>query len=196
MKISLSHSRKRVVSRAFTLPEIMVTVAIFSIAMAGMIASFVFGAKMYRITEAKLGASDQARDVITKFSDEVRSATRIRIGSGQLNSFTEVTNGAPQKGNAVQIYPTTSTNSFVRYYWDSTDNRLKKTTDGTNALTVLANSITNSVVFTSEDYAGNVLTDNQNNRVIGLTLDFDQTEFGKLFDFYRFRTKITRRALE
>jgi hypothetical protein len=59
------------------------------------------------------------------------------------------------------------------------------------------------MVFTSEDFAGNVLNNNLNNRVIGVTLQFYQLEAppvligpGSLYDFYQLRTKITRRALE
>jgi hypothetical protein len=68
---------------------------------------------------------------------------------------------------------------------------------------VVANAITNSMVFTSEDYTGTVLTNNLNNRVIGMTLQFYQLEYptvpigpGAFYDFYQLRTKITRRALE
>ena len=48
-----------------------------------------------------------------------------------------------------------------------------------------------------------VLTNNENNRVIGLTLQFYQIQYpvirigpGELYDFYQLRTKITRRTLE
>jgi hypothetical protein len=59
------------------------------------------------------------------------------------------------------------------------------------------------MVFTAEDYAGNVQLNNFNNRVIGVTLQFFQLQTptvpigpGCLYDFYQLRTKITRRALE
>jgi hypothetical protein len=48
-----------------------------------------------------------------------------------------------------------------------------------------------------------VLTNNFNNRVIGVTLEFFQLQNptvpigpGSVFDYYRLRTKITRRAIE
>jgi hypothetical protein len=68
---------------------------------------------------------------------------------------------------------------------------------------VVANAITNSMVFTSEDFSGTVISNNLNNRVIGLSLQFYQLQYpkvtigpGSYYDFYQLRTKITRRALE
>jgi hypothetical protein len=58
-------------------------------------------------------------------------------------------------------------------------------------------------VFAAEDHLGNVLTNSQNNRVIGLRLQFYQIAFpvvavgpGNYYDFYQLRTRVTRRMLE
>jgi hypothetical protein len=66
----------------------------------------------------------------------------------------------------------------------------------------VAHAISNQIVFTAEDYAGRILTNNENNRVIGLSLQFYQLQYpaipigpGNHFDYYQLRTKITRRAL-
>jgi hypothetical protein len=59
------------------------------------------------------------------------------------------------------------------------------------------------VVFTAEDAFGNVLSNNFNNRVIGVQLDFYHdhpagrpAQGGFLYDYYQIKTKVTRRALE
>jgi hypothetical protein len=188
---------------AFTLAEMLVCMSLLFLFLSGTLSAHLFGMRMFQITKAKLGASDDARQAITLLTSEIRTAKMVRIGSGGLSSFTEVPTNTPQIGGAIQIYPTTNTNSFVRYFWDSADTRLKRTTNGSTAVDVIAHYITNNLVFTSEDYAGNVLTDNQNNRVIGLSLQFYQIEFpiyligpGNYFDYYQLRTKITRRVLE
>ena len=148
-------------------------------------------------------ASDDARETISKLINDVRSANIIRIGNGSLNTFTQVGINSSQVGSAIQIYPSTDTNSFVRYYWDGSINQLKRT-DSTapGAFSVMAQNVTNQFVFTAEDFMGNVLTNNLNNRVIGLTLQFNQIQYpvmvvgpGNLYDFYQLRTKITRRTL-
>jgi hypothetical protein len=68
---------------------------------------------------------------------------------------------------------------------------------------VVANSISNAIVFRAENHLGQILTNNQNNRVISLELQFYQIAYpvvnigpGQLFDYYQLRTRITRRALE
>jgi Tfp pilus assembly protein PilW len=190
--------------RAFTLPEVLVSAVVFSLMIIGVLSVHIFGLKLNNLVRAKMGASDEARAAISKMVGEIRSAGSIKIGSGSKTAFTEIANGAAQNGNAIQIYPLkTNTTSYIRYYWDSTDKRLKRSVNGGAAVTVVANAITNSMVFTSEDFSGTVISNNLNNRVIGLSLQFYQLQYpkvtigpGSYYDFYQLRTKITRRALE
>ena len=176
---------------------------IFVFLMAGLLSSHIFGIKMFEISKAKLTASDDARKAVSMMVAEIRNAKILRIGSGDLTSFTEVGVNSNQVGSAIQIYPTTSTNAFTRYYWSSVDKKLKRTTNGTTSFEVIANSVSNQMVFTAEDYAGNPLTNNENNRVISLLMQFYQLENplvpigpGNYYDYYQLRTKITRRTLE
>jgi prepilin-type N-terminal cleavage/methylation domain-containing protein len=188
---------------AYTLTEIMVASAIFSLVVLGSVGANLFGLKLYGITKAKLGASDEARKAISKLVNEVRSAKVVRVGNGSLSTFANIPVGQPQAGNALQIFPTTNSTPFIRYYWDSSDQRFKRTTDGAASSVVVANYISNQVVFRAEDHLGNVMTSGQNNRVIDLKLEFFQLEYpnvyigpGGLFDYYKLETRITRRALE
>jgi hypothetical protein len=41
-----------------------------------------------------------------------------------------------------------------------------------------------------------VLTNDQNNRVIRMNLEFYQWEFSDVYEYYRLQTKITCRAIE
>jgi prepilin-type N-terminal cleavage/methylation domain-containing protein len=206
MHISWRSESDRVIgrgARAFTLPEVLVAMGIFVGLMAMMMVANMFGIRMHEMTKVKLGASDEARRAVNLLSSEVRSAKIIRIGNGDAAEFTEVPINTLQQGSAIQIHPTTNTGDFVRYFWDSADSRLKRTLNGSNIVTVVANFITNQLVFTSEDGLGHVLTNNQNNRVIGLKLEFYQLQYpvtkigpGNYYDYYRLSTKVTRRALE
>lgn len=190
-------------SQAFTLVEIQISMAILMLVIGGVISSHVFGLKLNEATRAKLSASDSARNSLNKMVNDVRSAKTIQVGSGNLNAFSPVTDGSPQRGSALRIYPTTNTNSFVVYYLDTSDSKLKKaSTSATNPVPI-AEYLTNTVLFTSESYNGTVLTDNQNNRVIGVDMQFYQIRYpittigaGGYFDYYQVKTKITRRALE
>jgi hypothetical protein len=187
---------------AFTLPEVMVTTAVTALVLSGLITCYLFGLRLFEFTKPKLCASDSARSLIGKVADELRAANLIRIGQGSLSSFTEIAPGALQQGNAIQIYASTNTNYYARYYWDAADNKLKRTTNGATYTEIMANAVSNQWVFTSEDYSGNILTNNQNNRVIGITLQFYQIQYpvmdigpGQYYDSYQVRTRITRRKL-
>ncbi len=199
MKVQITQAR----NSGFTLTELMVAGILLMVVMAGLLAAHLFGMRMIEITKAKLGANDEARQAISLMMHEIRSGKLVKIGSGDLATFTEVGMNSPQRGSAVQIYPTTSTNQFIRYFWDAESQKLNRTTNGATSVSIVANSITNSIVFSAEDAVGNVLTNNENNRVIALTLQFYQIQYpivrigpGEYYDFYQLRTKITRRTLE
>lgn len=196
-------SDPRYARAAYTLSEIMVASALFSLVIIGAISANLFGLRMYGITKAKLGASDEAREAVSRLVNEVRSAKVVRVGNGSLGGFTNIPLGQPQAGNALQIYPSTNTTPFIRYFWDAADKQFKRTTDGTASSIVVANFISNAVVFRAEDHTGTILTNGQNNRVINLKLEFFQIQYpivtigpGGLFDYYKLETRITRRALE
>jgi prepilin-type N-terminal cleavage/methylation domain-containing protein len=185
-----------------TLPELLVTMTVVLLVLAGVLAGHVFGLRLFEMNKAKLGASDDARAAIGYMVTEIRAAKLVRIGNGTATTFTEIPVDTPQFGSAIQVYPTTSTNVFVRYFRD-TDQKLKRLPSDGSGATVIASCISNQVLFTAEDWSGTVLTNNENNRVIGLALQFYQLEHptvsigpGSLYDYYQLRTKITRRTLE
>jgi type II secretory pathway pseudopilin PulG len=196
-------ARRRARQRAFTLTEIMVTMGILMMVMAAVIYGHIAGLKMYGYTKAKLGASEMARSAINNLVAEIRTCKRVQVGNGDLTSFAFVADGQEQKGTAVQIYPTLDTNVWIRYYLDNSA-KLLRTTNGTSVREIVAEFITNKVVFAAEDATGAVLTNNVNNRVVSMTLQFYQIQYpitpvgtpGAYFDFYQLRTKVTRRALE
>lgn len=188
---------------AFTLVEVMIATALFSVVVAGTIYTQFFGIRMYELTKSKLGASDEARRAIDLMIQDIRTGKIVRIGNGDKLSFTAIPSDTPQQGSAVQIHPTTDTNVFIRYYWDEGDNQLKRTLNGEQVEAVVANFITNSIVFKAEDAFGMVLSNNANNRVISMMLEFYQLQYpiirigpGYYYEYYRLSSKITRRTLE
>jgi hypothetical protein len=199
MKILIS---KRFYLRGLTIPEIVITGTLGIMVMGGILTLQLVGTRMFQITKTKLGGNDDARQAIGKLVADVRSAKMVKVGTGSLSTFSECGVNQQQIGNAIQVYPTSNTNNFVRYF-KNTDNRLHRTTNGAASDLILANFVTNSLVFTAENYKGQVLTNNENNRVIALTLQFYQIQYpvvrigtNELYDFYQVRTKITRRVLE
>jgi hypothetical protein len=150
-----------------------------------------------------VSASDAARNAISRLVGDIRTAKVIQIGTGSYSAFSPVPDGSLQRGSAIRVYPTTNTNSFVVYYRDASDSCLKRAETAAPTPRKVAEFLTNTVLFSSENYLGTVLTDNENNRVIGLDLQFYQIRYpittvgpGGYFDYYQVRTKVTRRALE
>jgi len=190
--------------KAFTLPEMMITLAIFSLVVIAGLYSHLLGLKMNTFVQTKLQATHKARAALNQTRDEVRSAQTVYVGWGGPTGFTNVPDGSNQQGNALQIYPTSVTNAYVRYYIDPVKlalNRVEVKAGRTNLQTI-ASDVTNTVAFRVEDYAGNILTNDENSRVICMTFEFYQFEFAVLqpgkrnfYDYYRLQTKVSRRAL-
>jgi hypothetical protein len=198
---STSSTNRRV--SAFTLAEIMTALGLFSLVVIGVVYSQLFGMRMFNMTATRLGASDSARKVLDVVRDDVRSGKILDVGSGDSQHFTNTPGNNPRQGNALQIYPTTDTNTYIRYYLDSTSQSLRRVASGSTQIRILASYLTNQIAFIAEDYAGNVLTNDQNNRVIRMMLDFYQWEFpvarvgqGAFYDYYHLQTRITRRTIE
>ena len=188
---------------AFTVAEIMTAMGLFSLVVLGVVYSQLFGMRAFNITSTRVSASDNARKVLNRVRDDIRSGKLLYVGSGSSTGFTHIALNSPHQGNALQIYPTTDTNVFIRYYLDTSTQTLRRTANGTGQVQVLAPFLTNQIAFIAEDFAGRTLTNDQNNRVIKMVLDFYQWEFpvaqaaaGAFYDSYHLQTRITRRTIE
>jgi type II secretory pathway pseudopilin PulG len=208
-----SRSRRTNLS-AFTLLEMMMSVGIYLFIFIGvMVAIQIFGLRVYTLAATKLSATAGARKALNQIRDDIRAAKTLSVGSlaiaGSASSFTNIPNGTPAMGNALQLFPTTNALPYTIYYLDTsgTTNYLRgytKTSTTTNTIT-LAGYITNTIVFDAEDFQGNIVANNKNNQVYKMELDFYQWEYPIAFiggiglnayDFYRLRTRICRRAID
>jgi prepilin-type N-terminal cleavage/methylation domain-containing protein len=188
---------------AFTLPEMMIVMAIFSMLTLALVTCQIFGMRLERVSETKLAATAAGRKALNQLRTEIREGKILVVGTGSSASFTNVPDNKYQVGNALQIYPTTNMANYIRYYLDTNDSCLKRLTSLAPTPQVLASFITNQLVFQSEDFRGNVLTNSQNNRVIRMVLEFYRWEYpiatagsGGMYDYYRVQTRITKRMLE
>lgn len=201
MRIRLNHSASVL---GLTLTEMLMTMAIFGFVVVGILGLHIFGLKLNKMVDVKLQATEDSRRALGQLVTDLHTAGIIKVGNGDASSFTECAFNAVQQGNALQIYPVkTNTANYVRYYLDSSDNQLMRLPSGTATPTFVSGWVTNTMIFTSEDYSGNVLSNNFNNRVIGIDLEFYQLDnpmihfgHGSYYDSYRLQTRVTRRALE
>ena len=188
---------------AFTLTEMLVASSLFGLVVIGTVYSHIVGMKMFNVNATKLSASASARSALNSVRDDIREAKIIYVGNGNALRFTNAPNGKLQEGNALQIYPTTSTNNFIRYYVNPVTRQLERKTSSSSEVKPVAFYLTNSIVFRAEDFEGHPLTNNQNNRLVRMVLEHYQWEFpvaragiGGHYDYYRLQTRMTRRAIE
>jgi pilin/secretion family protein with methylation motif len=181
---------------AFTLTELMVSVAIFTLLVGGVVSANLYGLRMFQIEGTKLNASDEARKIVRVLVDEIHSCESFQIGTFTNGTFTGQPLGAPQIGPALIVYPTTTnSNSFIMYFVNTADRKFRRATSVPGSTRILAQSVTNAAdLFRAQDYLGNVLTNIQNNTVLHLKLEFYQAaRFGVPPDYYKLETSTTRR---
>jgi len=189
--------------RAFTIVEIMVTLVIFSLVVIAMVSSQLFGLRVNKAVSAKMIATADARHAMDQVRDRIRNANTVIVGNSNGTNFLSITNGT-QAGNAVQVFPSTNSALYYLFYVNTNANQLmvyfggSSTTNG--IYRSLAGNVTNRIVFDAEDFQGNILTNNQNNRVIRMTLDFLQFEYasgqrGNAYNHYQVQMRATQRLL-
>jgi prepilin-type N-terminal cleavage/methylation domain-containing protein len=189
--------------QAFTLVELMIAMSIAGLALGALIALQLFGLQQNQLVESKLGASDQARNLLQKMGWEIRSAKYFEIGNtvGTNNGFTEVPNGQQLKGTALRIFPTTATNNYIQYYFNTNKRALLRLRSGTIGAKVVAEDLTNNMAFQVENYRGVVQTNADDSRIwrncIRVILEFAQYQYplttvgpGALYDYYKMEFKV------
>jgi hypothetical protein len=180
---------------AFTLTEMMVSVAIFVLLVSGVLSTNFFGLRMFQIEETKLNASDEARRIVGVLMDEIHSCDSFQIGTFTNGVFTGLLLGTPQIGPALVVYPTTNLTNYIMYFVNTADRKFWRATSVPGSARTVAQSVTNGPdLFRAQDYLGNVLTNLQNNTVVHLKLEFYQAaRVGLPPDYYKLETSMTRR---
>ncbi|MGB7747400.1 MAG: prepilin-type N-terminal cleavage/methylation domain-containing protein [Verrucomicrobiia bacterium] len=191
-----SHGRRPRPARGFTLPEILIAMTVFLLVVGGIVSANLFGLRMFQITETKLNVTTWSRQTIEQITGEIHACNSLSILTIDTNgNSTGLLDGETQQGNALQIYPTANTNNYIVYFVNLADQTFRRTDQSSNTV-ILADSVTNTIAFSAQDFSGNVLTNIQNNQVIHLTLEFYQPErFMQGADYYKLETAVTRRGL-
>lgn len=205
MKLAIANRRRMDRGRGFTLTEVMIASTMLVLVFGAIIAINMWGLAMTYRSAIWLDASDDSRKTMGMLHEDVRTACTIYVGTGSLAGFTNAGTTNIQAGNALQLYASTNTNSWVRYFFDSSSSTLYRTNyDGTSVgdfRIVTANPITNdSYIFTMQDYLGNVLSNATPYPVVAVYLSFTKLQNpqiviqpGSPVDFYQINSKIAPR---
>jgi prepilin-type N-terminal cleavage/methylation domain-containing protein len=191
----------RPAARGFTLAEMLVAITIFMVVIFATVSVQLYASRVYTLTAATLGATEQARLTMNDIRDKIREARVVNVGNYTWSQnfppadFMTITNGLSQQGNALIIYPTTATNSFTLVFLQPSSSTMyaynaNSLVGSTNSLILLAYNngalsvsndvadfITNQIVFDAENFQGTVLTNFQNNYLVHMTLDFSQWRY-------------------
>jgi prepilin-type N-terminal cleavage/methylation domain-containing protein len=189
--------------QAFTLPEILIASTILLLVVGGILSAHLFGLRMLAVNTTKLSATEWSRKTFGRMADEVRSCDSAYIGTvtniGSTNFFQQLLDGELEQGTSLMI--NTTTNSFILYFLNPSDQTLRRTTGQVSTAVILADSITNTAIFTAQDFSGNILTNLSGNAaskpVIHLTLEFYQPQkYLQDPDYYKLETSMLQRVTQ
>ena len=194
---------------AFTLVEMMVTVALFSMVVLAIIGLQLYAMKVYTLGATMLNATTSGRQTMNAIRDQIRSGKIVMVGTfdGTNGSgFSQAPLGALQEGNALEIeYTNTSSTNFLIFYQDPATTNLysfsnSPATSFTRTAEVpVAYCVTNYYCFFAENYQGLVQTNYVNNSVIHVMLQFYQWQStiggsaANSYNYYSLNTRIDHR---
>jgi prepilin-type N-terminal cleavage/methylation domain-containing protein len=190
-------------ARAFTLVEMMTTMAIFSMVVLAMVSFQIFGLKMNAFVSSKLTITADALKALDQIRNQIREATNaVLIGNFNVvgNTFTPIANGSSQIGNAMQI----SNNSadYVTFYVSTnafglTGGNLFKQNTNSQPMVLTHSNVINQLAFQAEDYQGNTnVAGSSAHSTIHMTLQFRKLDYSApivTYDYYQLESRATPR---
>ena len=198
-------------SQGINLIEVMISSYLMVIIVVmGLFAVHLLGMREMRLLESKAGASDSARRHITQLKNDIYAAKGWQIGNWDGSTFTGLTNGVDQQGNALVIYPLViasnqivDISNYFLYYFDASDvanfNGRLCFLNSTNGVSrVCVSNLIAPLYFTAEDYQGQTQSDRTYKSVIHATFQYSQFQFpltqvgsNSIFDNYRIDVRAT-----
>jgi prepilin-type N-terminal cleavage/methylation domain-containing protein len=133
----------------FTLPEMMVTLAIFSLVVAGVVSTHLFGLRMIGLTEPKMLADAEARRFLNEFVRDVREANAATI----IDGTTRVSEGSVLRLEYWRYGGGGVTTNYTTYELDTTYAELIRydTEEGVDQpARLVAEGIANTAIFRRE----------------------------------------------
>lgn len=182
--------------RAFTLTEMMVTMAVFLLVVTAMVSLQIFGFKLNSFTSNKQVTTAHSLKVLDQIQNQIRGTPNpVFIGNFNTsnNKFTAIANGQQAIGNAVQVSNTPT--SVLTFYLNTNTHILYELGSATNAL---ASAVTNSQPFQAEDCFGNLfIAGSSGHYTVKMTLQYSNWLYSlptNVYDAYRLEARATPRS--
>lgn len=220
MKLPRQLPRHRIAG--FTLVEAYMCATIMVLLVLALTACQLFALKIYNLASTKLTATASARKGMNDIRDQIRGASDVQVGTyvPANNTFSLIAQGSQQIGNAVMIYTNNPNNPGVAgnvstiFFMNQTASNLCSVTcvssNGNYTVqtsTLVSNIvcfITNYYAFDAEDAFGNIVTNNVNDRVIHVKVQFAMWEYplagvvgqNAMYDYYQLQCRACRRIMD
>jgi Tfp pilus assembly protein PilW len=163
--------------RGMGMVDYMVALGIFTFATLGLIGVELSAMKIDQMTNSKSGACEMARLSFNDMNSDIRAAKIWGIANGTFGSITTIPQGTSQRGNAIQLCLTTATNQYIVYYFNTNSGTLFRYHSGDAGTTTVAQYLTNSMYFQSEDPFGNLQTNLTYKGVVHTVMQFYQYQY-------------------
>src|ERR1035437_5293844 len=113
---------RRTGASAFTLAEMLIAMTIFTMVIAAMVATQLFGMRVYTLAATKLSATAGCRKALNQVRDQARQANTLNVGicNSTPDSFNPLGLTSLQVGNALEVFPTTNSSVYTIFYLDTT----------------------------------------------------------------------------
>ena len=177
---------------AFTLVEMMVTMAVFLLAVAAMLGVQIFGMKMGLVSQSKLNATNYSLKSLDQIRNAVREASNFYVGNYASNNFVPITGTNQLTGNALQV--SNGPTAYMTFFVSTNMRTLYEQVTNSTQWIALAHSVTNTQVFQEQNCFGAVMSSGSGNATIQITLQFFQTNFYNMVDSYELQTRMTPRV--
>jgi hypothetical protein len=185
--------------RAFTLTELMITMAIFTLVVIAMVSLQIFGFKINSLTSNKLRSTASTLKVLDQMRNLVLGATNaVSVGNIDTsnNKFIAIAINSTAIGNALQI--SNNSTSYTTFYLN-TNHILYELGSATNSTPVpLASAVYNPNPFQIENYLGsNILVGSSGHYTVKITLQYSNWLYAipsQVYDAYRLESRATPRA--
>ena len=106
----------------FTLVEMMITAAIFSVVVLAVITLQLFAMRVYTLGATMLSATASGRQTMNDIRDHIRAGKIVMVGTYNPTNgafFVQVPLGSLQEGNALEIqYTNSADTNYLIYYQD------------------------------------------------------------------------------
>ena len=179
-----------------TLVETMIASALVCVVAGTIAICNIAGLKLAEYVRPKIENSRYARQTVAQLIEQVRCANSVQVGYGTASTFTNVAANRAQSGNAIRIFPSTNTSQYIYYYLDTNSQTVFQFPLGSSSGFTIANSVTNLIPFSMENFSGTTLTNPANNAVLNVQFQMRRdSNVRGVGDSYQVRSRITRRNI-